>query len=178
MTNLYTDKCFSETDAVSPVIAEAEHESSLSHTADESPDSPVPSSPVIDADLARMEALLDNWCLDLKRNVLVCDLHICTDFKTSNVEVKIYSWPNQIYKLTKWGLSKSDFVTIIIIFSYPSIYPMGVSENVLHSCSWPCEIFPSPNRLNLHSVKWGYLKNRNSFWCRRKGGTVTVFVCM
>lgn len=60
----------SETDAVSPVIAEAEHESSLSHTADESPDSPVPSSPVIDADLARMEALMDNWCLDLKRNVL------------------------------------------------------------------------------------------------------------
>ena len=91
MTHLYTDKCFSETDAVSTVIAEAEHESSLSHTADESPDSPVPSSPVIDADLARMEALLDNWCLDLKRNVLVCDQHICTDFKTSNVEVKIYS---------------------------------------------------------------------------------------
>lgn len=28
-------------------------------------------SPGIDADLARMEALLDSWCLDLKRNVLV-----------------------------------------------------------------------------------------------------------
>ena len=31
----------------------------------------MPASLVIDADLARMEALLDNWCLDLKRNVLV-----------------------------------------------------------------------------------------------------------
>ncbi|PFX14855.1 Centrosomal protein POC5 [Stylophora pistillata] len=60
----------SETDADSPVVAEAEHGSSSSHTTEELPDSPVPASPVIDADLARMEALLDNWCLDLKRNVL------------------------------------------------------------------------------------------------------------
>lgn len=50
---------------------EAEHESSSSRSVEESPGSPVPASPVIDADLARMEALLDNWCLDLKRNVLV-----------------------------------------------------------------------------------------------------------
>jgi len=33
-------------------------------------------SPTIDADLARMEALLDSWCLDLKRNVLVNNLKI------------------------------------------------------------------------------------------------------
>jgi len=52
---------------------EAEHglSSSSSRSPVESPGSPVPASPVIDADLARMEALLDNWCLDLKRNVLV-----------------------------------------------------------------------------------------------------------
>ena len=28
-------------------------------------------SPSVDQDLARMEANLDNWCLDLKRNILV-----------------------------------------------------------------------------------------------------------
>ena len=51
---------------------EAEHESLSSRSSEESPAGTPPStSPVIDADLARMEALLDNWCLDLKRNVLV-----------------------------------------------------------------------------------------------------------
>jgi len=63
----------SETNTVTPVVntPEAEHgSSSSSRSPVESPASPVPASPVIDADLARMEALLDNWCLDLKRNVL------------------------------------------------------------------------------------------------------------
>lgn len=62
-----------ETNTVTPVVntPEAEHESSSSRSPVESPGSPVPAAPVIDADLARMEALLDNWCLDLKRNVLV-----------------------------------------------------------------------------------------------------------
>ena len=49
----------------------AEHESLSSCSPEESPGTPPAASPVIDADLARMEALLDNWCLDLKRNVLV-----------------------------------------------------------------------------------------------------------
>ena len=67
---------FVETNTVTPVAntPEAEHglsSSSSSRSPVESPGSPVPASPVIDADLARMEALLDNWCLDLKRNVLV-----------------------------------------------------------------------------------------------------------
>ena len=65
---------FIETNTVTPVVntPEADHESSSSSRSPaESPGSPVPASPVIDADLARMEALLDNWCLDLKRNVLV-----------------------------------------------------------------------------------------------------------
>ena len=51
---------------------EIEGKSLSSHSSEESPGTPpAPASPVIDADLARMEALLDNWCLDLKRNVLV-----------------------------------------------------------------------------------------------------------
>ena len=65
---------FVDTNTVTPVVntPEAEHgSSSSSRSPVESPASPVPTSPVIDADLARMEALLDNWCLDLKRNVLV-----------------------------------------------------------------------------------------------------------
>jgi len=65
---------FVETNTVTPVVntPEAEHRSSSSSSRSpvESLASPVPVSPVIDADLARMEALLDNWCLDLKRNVL------------------------------------------------------------------------------------------------------------
>jgi len=64
----------SETNTMTPMAntTEAEHglSSSSSRSPVESPRSPVPASPVIDADLARMEALLDNWCLDLKRNVL------------------------------------------------------------------------------------------------------------
>lgn len=70
-------KYFVETNTVTPVIhtPEAEHESSTSSSR-----SPVesPASPVIDADLARMEVLLDNWCLDLKRNVLVRNGLCCT----------------------------------------------------------------------------------------------------
>ena len=51
---------------------DVEEKSLSSHSSEESPGTPpAPASPVIDADLARMEALLDNWCLDLKRNVLV-----------------------------------------------------------------------------------------------------------
>ena len=51
---------------------EVEEKSLSSFSPEESPGTPnAPASPVIDADLARMEALLDNWCLDLKRNVLV-----------------------------------------------------------------------------------------------------------
>ena len=50
---------------------EVEHESFSSRSPEESPGTTPSASPVIDADLARMEALLDNWCLDLKRNVLV-----------------------------------------------------------------------------------------------------------
>lgn len=44
-----------------------------SPSSEQSTESPMngQSSPTIDADLARMEALLDSWCLDLKRNVLV-----------------------------------------------------------------------------------------------------------
>ncbi|XP_020619482.1 centrosomal protein POC5-like isoform X2 [Orbicella faveolata] len=65
---------FVETNTVTPMVntPEAEHRSSSSSSRSpvESLASPVPASPVIDADLARMEALLDNWCLDLKRNVL------------------------------------------------------------------------------------------------------------
>lgn len=49
---------------------EVEHESLSSRSPEESPGTTPSASPVIDADLARMEALLDNWCLDLKRNVL------------------------------------------------------------------------------------------------------------
>ena len=64
---------FLETNTVTPVVntPEIEHESSSSRSPAESTGSPVPASPVIDADMARMEALLENWCLDLKRNVLV-----------------------------------------------------------------------------------------------------------
>lgn len=61
---------FLETSSVAIKTPEVEHESS-SGSPEESPDTPPSASPVIDADLARMEALLDNWCLDLKRNVLV-----------------------------------------------------------------------------------------------------------
>lgn len=52
---------------------DVEEKSLSSFSPEESPAGtpPAPASPVIDADLARMEALLDNWCLDLKRNVLV-----------------------------------------------------------------------------------------------------------
>lgn len=51
---------------------DVEEKSLSSLSPEESPGTPpAPASPVIDADLARMEALLDNWCLDLKRNVLV-----------------------------------------------------------------------------------------------------------
>ena len=51
---------------------DVEEKSLSSLSTEESPGTPpAPASPVIDADLARMEALLDNWCLDLKRNVLV-----------------------------------------------------------------------------------------------------------
>ena len=74
-------KYFVETNTVTPVIhtPEAKHESSSSSRSPvESPASPVPDSPVIDADLARMEVLLDNWCLDLKRNVLVRNRLCCT----------------------------------------------------------------------------------------------------
>ncbi|CAH3188867.1 unnamed protein product, partial [Porites evermanni] len=50
---------------------DVEEKSLSSLSPEESPGTPpAPASPVIDADLARMEALLDNWCLDLKRNVL------------------------------------------------------------------------------------------------------------
>ena len=73
---------FVETNTMTPVVntPEAEHGSlsSSSQSPVESPGSPVPASPVIDADLARMEALLDNWCLDLKRNVLVRNGLCCT----------------------------------------------------------------------------------------------------
>lgn len=75
---------FLETNTVTPVVntPEAEHgSSSSSRSPVESPASPVPASPVIDADLARMEALLDNWCLDLKRNVLVRNGLCCTMYK-------------------------------------------------------------------------------------------------
>ncbi|XP_029212147.2 centrosomal protein POC5-like isoform X2 [Acropora millepora] len=58
-----------ETSSAAIKTPEVEHESS-SGSPEESPDTPPSASPVIDADLARMEALLDNWCLDLKRNVL------------------------------------------------------------------------------------------------------------
>ncbi|XP_074612955.1 centrosomal protein POC5-like isoform X2 [Acropora palmata] len=58
-----------ETSSVAIKTPEVEHESS-SGSPEESPDTPPSASPVIDADLARMEVLLDNWCLDLKRNVL------------------------------------------------------------------------------------------------------------
>ena len=70
---------FVETNTVTPVVntPEVEHESSSSRSPVESP-----ASPVIDADLARMEVLLDNWCLDLKRNVLVRNALHCT----------MYSW--------------------------------------------------------------------------------------
>ena len=67
---------FVETNTVTPVVntPEAEHESSSSSSC-----SPVesPASPVIDADLARMEVLvLDNWCLDvLVRNGLHCTMY-------------------------------------------------------------------------------------------------------
>ena len=61
---------FLETSSAAIKTPEVEHESS-SGSPEESPDTPPSASPVIDADLARMEALLDNWCLDLKRNVLV-----------------------------------------------------------------------------------------------------------
>ena len=62
-----------------------EHKSSSSHSPEESPGTPPASaSPVIDADLARMEALLDNWCLDLKRNVLV-------SYSTSHVSYHLYA---------------------------------------------------------------------------------------
>lgn len=61
---------FSETSSAAIETPEVEQESS-SGSPEESPDTPPSASPVIDADLARMEVLLDNWCLDLKRNVLV-----------------------------------------------------------------------------------------------------------
>lgn len=61
---------FLETSSAAIKTPEVEHESS-SGSPEESPDTPPSASPVIDADLARMEVLLDNWCLDLKRNVLV-----------------------------------------------------------------------------------------------------------
>lgn len=62
---------FLETASAVIKTPEVEDESSSSRSAGESLDTPPSASPVIDADLARMEALLDNWCLDLKRNVLV-----------------------------------------------------------------------------------------------------------
>ncbi|XP_073240879.1 centrosomal protein POC5-like isoform X1 [Porites lutea] len=67
--SLLRDESSSTTTAAKTPDVEEKSLSSLSP--EESPGTPpAPASPVIDADLARMEALLDNWCLDLKRNVL------------------------------------------------------------------------------------------------------------
>ena len=60
-----------EMSVVSEVKTQEVEQESPSHSSDETSDIPQPTSPGLDSDLARMETLLDNWCLDLKRNVLV-----------------------------------------------------------------------------------------------------------